>query len=504
MAKRSHKKIKVKHHKKKDVKKTKKKKNILHSSIAGFVVLLIVLGGVLLSMFFVDDEYEDCDDNFDGVVDDKEVEICKIDFPRDDDIAQLGEYIVTQINNQENGKIAIRIDVPSKPRYGDSTPIVFQASTWFVEKYNDDKTPFHLVYDLTDVGAVVVSHLWPGKTDPATGISSEGIYDFGGPDSIAAMRDAIRFSLGEIPDVDGKYLHELVSTEVLYDNVGMFASSHAGVVATNVMAYHGESFTGLKYFVGRENPTMAEMYALEIGHWDEKHDRIVNPFYNYLNYDDTSIDIDYSNLGWLDSAQGGRPYYETSYGDNYILDYKGPQIDGKWYFSPDLTQALLDNGAFTLQTWPVDVATPEETASFWPYREPINNFEAVGQKLPELRVLIPFATYDHVQAAQDKPHIRQAYDGFKKSAGLWTRLNCDLAYTQSEVHSSASLSNFPDNDANTEPDNWYSEAEYWGFSGILNNEQTARTIPLAGVAEMADRVKFNNWEDNLDEVLWDY
>ena len=244
MAKKAHKKSKVKHH--------KKKHNILHSSIAGFVVLLIVLGGVLLGMFFGDEdvEYEDCDDNTDGIVDDKEVEICKIEFPRDDvEVAGLGEYIVTQINNAENGKIAVRIDVPRNPRYGDNAPIVFQASTWFVEKYNDDKTPFHLVYNPVDVGAVVVSHLWPGKTDPETGISSEGVYDFGGPDSMAAMRDAIRFSLGEIPDIDGNYLDELIAVDVLYDNVGMFASSHAGVVATNVMAYHGEDISGLKYFV---------------------------------------------------------------------------------------------------------------------------------------------------------------------------------------------------------------------------------------------------------------
>jgi len=523
MAKRSHKKIKevskVKHPKKehkvklserkvRSQKTSVKKHNILHSSIAGFVVLLILIGGVLLGLFFVDDdqviEYDGCDDNNDGIVDDKEVEICKLDFPRDEEVAGLGEYIVTQINNQENGKIAIRIDVPSKPRYGDSAPIVVSASTWFVDKYNKDKTEFHLIYNPVDVGAVVVSHLWPGKTDPETGISSEGVYDFGGPDSMAAMRDAIKFALGEIPDIDGKYLHELVSTEVLYDNVGMFASSHAGVVATNVMAYHGEDFTNLKYFVGRENPTMAEMYALEIGHWDERHNRIVNPFYNYLNYDDSSID--YSNLGWIQNSAHpeGRPYYEASYGDNYILDYKGPQIDGKYYFSPGLTQALFDN-AFTLETWPDHLATPEETADFWPYREPINNFEAIGQKMPWLKVLIPFSTYDHVQAAQDKLHIRQAYDGFKKRAGLpWVRLNCDLAYTQSEIHSSASLPDFPDNDANTEPDNWYSGAEYWGFGGVLNNEQTARTIPLAGVAEMADRVKFNNWEDNLDEVLYGY
>ena len=61
--------------------------------------------------------------------------------------------------------------------------------------------------------------------------------------------------------------------------------------------------------------------------------------------------------------------------------------------------------------------------------------------------------------------------------------------------------NFPDNDANNEPDSWYLEIEDWGFPDKLNNELTARTVPLAGVAEMADRVYYDNWDDNLDEVL---
>jgi len=414
--------------------------------------------------------------------------------------------VTTHIDCPEVGRVAVRIDVPASPRYGDSAPVVVVASTWFVDKYSLDQTPFHLVYNPIDVGAVSVSHLWPGKTDPETGIASDGRYDVGGPLCLAALRDTIRFALGMIPDHRGAYLADLIAVTPLYDNVGMFASSHAGVVATNVMAYHGESFPKLKYFVGRENPTMAEMYPLEIGHFDDARNPIQNPFYDPSGYTPTSIAVDYSTLDWIQNAAypQGRPVFAHAAGGraDYVLDDKGPTIDGVRWFSPALTQALLDNGAFTLANWPADLATPQQTAAFWPYRVPVEHYAAIGDKLPELRVLLPFASNDHVQAAPDKPHIRQAYDGFHKTAGLWTRLNCDLVYVQSEIHESASLAGgFPDNDANTEPADWLTQAESWGFADRLAGQTTARTVPLAGIAEMADRVRSGNWTPNLAAVL---
>ena len=435
----------------------------------------------------------ECDDNNDGIVDDKEMRICG-------GVVSAGDYLVTQINSAENGKIAVRIDLPDEARYLEGAPIVVQASTWFVEKYTPEETTFHLIYNPVDVGAISVTNLWPGKTDPDTGVKSEGVNDYGGPDGLASLRDTIRFAAGEIPDVNGKYLHELVEMNVLYNNLGMFASSHAGVVATNVMAYYGEDLQALKYFVGRENPTMAEMYPLEIGHFDERMNPIYNPY--YLGVTSTGIDVDYSTLNWIQNEEfpEGRPVFEVLNGEDYVLDDKGPRMDNKRYFSAALTQALYDNGVFTLDDWPDDLATPEETAEFWPYRITVNNYGMIGEKLPELRVLIPFASKDHVQAAPDKPHIKQAYEGFRETAGLWTRLNCDLSYVQSEVHESAS-EGFPDNLANTEPKDWFVEADSWGFEGRLNGEMTARTVPLAGIAEMADRVQFDNWEDNLDGVL---
>ena len=288
------------------------------------------------------------------------------------------------------------------------------------------------------------------------------------------------------------------------ENVGLFASSHAGVVATNVMAYYGETFLSLKYFVGRENLTLAEMYPLEIGHFDEQRNPVFNPFYDQAGYTTTSISVDYETLGWIQNDQypEGRPVFRMPGGTDYVLDDKGPNINGKRWFSPALTQALLDNGVFMMSTWPSDLATPQQTADSWPYRITVNNYEAIGEKLPNLRVLLPFATLDHAQATLDKPHIRQAYDGFHKTAGLWARLNCDLAYVQSEIHPSASLEiGFPDNDVNTEPSDWFAEAGLWGFADQLAGEMTARTVPLAGIAEMADRVRFGNWQSNLSGDL---
>lgn len=435
----------------------------------------------------------------DGICDDVErsTGLC----PEDCDVRCI---LYTHVWCGETGRVAVRIDLPSKPRYGDAAPLVVVASTWFVEKYNEPETPFHLVYNPIDVGAIAISHLWPGKRDPETGIASDGRYDFGGPDSLAALRDTLRFALGRIPDVDGRYIWDLVPIGALTDNVGLFASSHAGVVATNVMAYFGESLNGLKYFVGRENPTMSEMYPLEIGHFDAVRSPVYNPYYDAGGYTSTSLSVDYSTLGWIrnDEFPEGRPVFRIAGGDDYVLDNKGPNIHGRRWFSCALTQALLDNGALTMETWPSDVATPRQTADFWPYRTTVRNYAILGEKLPDLRVLLPFAALDHVQAAPDKPHIRHAYDGFHKTAGLWTRLNCDLVYVQAEIDASASLLlGIPDNDANTEPSNWFEQAESWGFAGKLAGQMTAQTIPLAGIAEMADRVQYGNWEPNLDTVL---
>ena len=128
----------------------------------------------------------------------------------------------------------------------------------------------------------------------------------------------------------------------------------------------------------------------------------------------------------------------------------------------------------------------------------INNYDEVGLESPDLKVLLVFADLDHVQAAADKPHIHQAFDGFKKTADLeWVRLNPDRCYVEQINPVSGNLA--PDWDANTEPGDWL-DSEAWGFPvlSIARGE-----VWLAAVAEMADRVQADNWEMNLPEVLYD-
>jgi hypothetical protein len=109
--------------------------------------------------------------------------------------------------------------------------------------------------------------------------------------------------------------------------------------------------------------------------------------------------------------------------------------------------------------------------------------------------MLVFAKNDHVQPAPDKPHVHQAYDGFSKAAGLWVRLNPDSVYIR--LVGIGPETDLPDNPANSEPEDWMESREWAYFGDALSSI----VVCLAGVAEMSDRVRENNWANNLDEVL---
>jgi hypothetical protein len=221
-----------------------------------------------------------------------------------------GGDLVTYVDSGGD-RIAVRIEVPSQPRYLEGAPVVVGVSTWFTPK-----SGFHRVNDTTQIGAITVSYLWPERVDPATGAQSEGVYDYGGPDSLEVLRDVIRFASGLTPDVDGYTIDELVAVTPLTDNIGLFASSHSGVVATNVLAHHGSELPTVKYLIGRENPTRDEMYPLELGHFDDQHNPVYNPFYDEDDYSPTTVTVDYSTVGWYqpDPQSPGRPYFAAGNG----------------------------------------------------------------------------------------------------------------------------------------------------------------------------------------------
>ncbi len=408
--------------------------------------------------------------------------------------ASTSSTLVTYVMSPGTGNIAVKIEPPDTPRYPEGAPIVVEVSTWFVAFEG-----FHRVNDTRRIGVVTLSYLWPGREDAATGARSEGEYDYGGPNSLKVLRDVIRFACGDIPDIDGKTIGDLVQMTLLTSNVGLFASSHAGVVATNVLAHHGPELPGVKYLVGRENPTRDEMYPLEIGYFDDNRHPVLNPFYDEDDYSPTTLTVDYSTVGWYDDGQSRpRPYFaaKDTLPGHILHPTISPRLFGKRYYSHAITQALLDNGALTPENWPGDLATPAETQDHWPFRTTVHNYPNIGTALPNLKVMIVFSKDDHVQAARTKPHIHQAWDGFRKAAGLWVRMNPDRAYANS-VNSDYQL-NFPDNHAQNEPNDWIYIRDY----GFPTGPGTREDIWLASVAEMADRVQENNWDADLDSVFY--
>jgi hypothetical protein len=177
---------------------------------------------------------------------------------------------------------------------------------------------------------------------------------------------------------------------------------------------------------------------------------------------------------------------------------------------------LLDNGALSLTSWPADLATPQEAAQAWQIRQTTGLFETMQDDniIQNMKVMLVFAQNDHAQVAQDKPHIHQLYQGFRFEARLWVRLNPDRSYVESLIQITGAVPPgtpgntptpgpnlaFPDNPANTQPDDW----AQIGANAYPGQGQEGSLVPLAAAAEMADRAHSGDWDENLGGVLYTY
>lgn len=409
-------------------------------------------------------------------------------------------------NDDENSiRIAVMVASPVQARYENGAGVVVVVSPFFT-----DASGFVTDPDLTSLGLIQVSYLWPGKTDESTGARSTGEFDYGGEQSLRALRDVIRFAAGRIPDRGRHYIGSLTDVPPLTDEVGLYAFSHAGMAAVNVLARYGGQLPGVEYLVGRENPTVDSLACLEIGYRDDDGQPVHNPFYSFpASYSPGGLAVNYSNLRWDPAYNNphtnftGHPYLDLDGNGavspaDHVFGWRVPVMFGKRYYSTALTQALLDNGALTLLGWPVDLATPEEAAEAWRIRLSPNRYMSLSAEKPNLKVMLIFAVDDHLQVAQDKPHIHQAFQGFRFDAGLWVRLNPDRSYVQALLPGSGL--DFPDTPANTQPLDWLQIDTY----AYPNLGEANRLVPLAAVAEMADRAHAGRWDENFGRVLYPY
>lgn len=417
-----------------------------------------------------------------------------------------GKTLTTYIPSEGIGTIAVLVAYPETPRYPEGAGVVVLVSPFFTEVNGFLTEP-----DFTSIGLIQVSYLWPGKSDDKFEVQSEGEYDYGGESSIQALRDVILFASGRLLDVNDRSITTLISIKPLVDEVGLYAFSQAGIAAVNVLALYGEDLTGVEYFVGHENPTSASLSSLEVGHYEDSGLPVQNPFYSYPEtYNPSELDVNFGVLRWdasysdTNSDFFGRPYLDLDGNavlseTDHLFGSQVPVMFGKRFYSLKLTQALLDNGALTITTWPADLATPQEAADAWAFRQSTARYRNLALKTPNLKVMLLFAKNDHAQVAVDKPHIHQAFQGFRFEAQLrWVRLNPDRNYLQ--AFTSGSGVDFPDNPANTQPTDWL-EIRDWAFSG---SGLVGKLAPLAALAEMADRAHTARWDENLGDTLYDY
>jgi hypothetical protein len=382
--------------------------------------------------------------------------------------------------------------------------------------------------ELTSLGLVQVSYLWPGMTDSGTGLKSSGAFDYGGDQSVKILRDVIRFAGNRIPDVNGRYMVSMTSVPPLVGELGVYAFSDAGITAIRAFSLYGAQLQGLEYFIGREIPTVDTISCLELGTYNAAGRPVFNPFYIYpTNYSTTALTLNYTNLRFDPaytssfSKAAGRPYLDLdgngSLGSgDYVFDGQIPLMFGKRYYSTALTAALLANGALTLDTWPADLATPQEAAQAWQIRQTPGLFAAMqnDEIIKNMKVMLVFAKNEHAQVAQDKPHIHQLYQGFSFEARLWVRLDPDRSYAEALFQNAGMTSpgnsivtptpgamlDFPDNPANTQPTDWAQIGDY----AYPSQGQAASLVPLAAIAEMADRAHDGFWSDNIGQVLYTY
>lgn len=416
--------------------------------------------------------------------------------------AGIGTPVVyTSIPGDLGGSIALRLKFPATGRYvlgpgASEAPIVVDTPVFLTESH-----VFHQSLEPEQDGFIHLTFLWPGTADAATGRASIGVNDYGGIAALSAFRRVLQFATGQTQTVDGYHVYALGGPSgivPLHTNVGIYAFSHPGIPATNVLALYGSAVPDVSYFVGRENPTQDLTTSVELGHWTPPNGPPVqNPFYAYpADYDPDDIDLSAAmpHVGW--SFVDDRPFFDDGV-DTYLLGTRVPRMFGLRCFSRRLTHALDDNGVFALSGWPADVATPAQVDAWWTTRQTTLKYTALGTEAPQLRVMLVFANDDHVQVAFDKPHIHQAWDGFVHAAGLpWVRLNPDLSYVEDLYGVAAPWAT--DHDALWEPADW-TDVRPLGYMASAN--LAAKRVPRAAVAEMADRTQYADWSLNLAGVL---
>ena len=311
------------------------------------------------------------------------------------------------------GTLALRIFAPrsvSDTRYADGAPVVV-----YVPGGTDAGTLRPALQDADDVIRIVF--LFPGGSDPRIGRSSDGTYDYRGADSIAALRDVIRYAAGELTDVAGNTIDDVVPVPVLHDNIGLLGGSNGGNIIVAVAGEHGaDPSTGsgqglaghLRYIVQWESPVSSQIATADFGRvrldcppGQREGFPAVNP--RYQSYGPLVLDVDYSQLAY-DAGDPLHPIFFDGTGDGHYTTILDPHtgcrtpdlnLNGTLELNEDFPLSAFSDGVKHYYSRPVTQAL---TALFGP----------AGQQAPN--------------GSSEFPRVPQSSPEFPRPTGTWRNL----------------------------------------------------------------------------------
>jgi hypothetical protein len=499
-----------------------------NKAILGIIAaIIVILAGVIgITVFMDSDEFDMCDFNNDGIVNDREKQHCQEQIGDDDngtvDNIEITDPVYSEGNtivdfrlpsdSTGTGTLAVRLQMPEpgNERYSEGAPIIiWNGGGYEVKGINHELAP-----EMDDT--IIITYIFQGGSDDWSGLSSDGVYDYRGEDSIKVLRDVILFAAGQLTDATGKTIHE-ISTAKVADNIGMIGISNGGNIEVAVGALFGDEIKDyLDYIIQWETPVSSQIATRDFGRMLmqplEKGVSQQGDYFNlrYQGFGLKILDADYSDLTYnpdsiypvfhdgngdgIFTVKAGSYYrYDTpDLDDNNVLEldedfgldtypYETYDVDGKQVYSRPVMHALEN----VITDWPDYLATVEQSDDYWDIREAVWMYDEVIAKIPNIEAMILAGEEDHVQSCPDKFNIRQAYEGWKVNGVSWVQINPSPEYIL-ELKPDYTKINLPDNQPNTAPNDWADVLDYTFPMTVYKS-----IYQTASVWQMADRVSEN-------------
>ncbi len=400
----------------------------------------------------------------------------------------------------------VRISIPYQTaRYSCGAPVViYMCGGWAAPGILSS------MYNMSNYGCIVIQFNYPGGGNGAQ--KSGGVYDNRGPNSMIAARDVIRYALGQIPDMNNKYLNE--STGIhnpLYDNVGIIGGSNGGCNLLSVLGLYHNYLSTVAWVSFFESPIGDGMLTADpgkpygstvaINKNNAYNDSTGTYNWNLLKFAPNDTVAKYNKTYikgqfYFDVNENGVFNKGTDY--DLIGKYEAATLGAtkKYYYSYQVLQMATEMGIYPPQTTYPYQATLAESKDYWYLRNTDHFIDSFMIHMPNLKVLFMVRDdSDHITSAKNHPEVIMTWNKFNSNSCNWFRVNSDKSYI--EFITGTSLPLAPDNDANTPIDNMNIRNMVMPGNIFSNRYFNHYSSSL----EMADRVMNNDWSLNLNGIL---